>query len=516
MKSKLLYLAPVLFLLLFSGCKDETLQLADVITIKPSAASSQPANGINEIELTVHIGADSDRDKRTVAVTTDMGTFSNKLATISVVVDENGDGKVFLKSTLTGTATVKATVSTFSATAQVNFTYPVGITFENQTIESLAADNSTTLKIMAQIDPLTAADKREVVFTTDIGTFGNGLGSISVTAVDGKATVYLKAAVTGIASVKATNLTFSVVKTVTLTSSGAVNFEIPGTENLPADGFSLLKISAHIDPNVEPGKRFISLKTDLGTFSNNEKTVSLPIDALGNATTYLKGTVTGLATLVATGSSTLTANKNVVFVQPAADDVFKIDAFTDNIPSDGVSTIAIPVSMNKNLAAADRKITFSSTAGSFQVPSPVVITADSDGKLTGYLKHNTPGPVYVTLSAVGIIRNITVNFAKANPDFLLLNGNASLAHGINNATTLTINLKRTTGNPNADFLFDYKAVDASGNVIGIFSNGTSSNASGLATVSYTVGETDYRGVVNITVSLKSNPAIKAVHQLVIN
>jgi len=516
MRKKTLYLVTILCLLLFNACKDETLQLADVITIKTGAVSTQPANGISEIELTVHIGADSDRDKRTVTVTTDMGTFSNKLATISVVVDENGDGKVYLKSTVTGTATVKATVSTFSATAQVNFTYPVGIAFENQTIESLAADNSTTLKITALIDPLTAVDKKEVVFTTDIGTFGNGQATITVPAVEGKATAYLKAGTTGTASVKATNLSFSAVKTVTLTSSGAVTFEIPGVENLSADGFSLLKITVRTDPNVEPAKRFITIKTDLGTFSNNDKTISLPIDAAGNATTYLKGSVSGTAILVATGPSALTANKSVFFVQPAADDIFKIDAFTDNIPADGVSTIAIPVSMNKSLAAGDKKITFTSTAGSFQVPSPVMISADSDGKLTGFLKSSVPGPVYLTLSAVGITRNLTVNFAKANPDFLLLSGNASLAHGITNTTSLTINLKRNTGTPSADFLFDYRAVDASGNVIGIFSNGTSSNTAGVATVSYTVGETDYRGVVTITVSLKSNSAIKAVHQLVIN
>lgn len=516
MRKKTLYLGTILCLLLFNACKDETLQLADVITIKPGTVSTQPANGISEIELTVHIGADSDRDKRTVTVTTDMGTFSNKLATISVVVDENGDGKVFLKSASTGTATVKAVVSTFSATAQVNFTYAVGIAFENQTIESLAADNSATLKITALIDPLTAVDKREVTFTTDIGTFGNGQSTITVVAVEGKAAVYLKSVITGTASVKATNLSFSAVKTVTLTSSGAVAFEIPGAENLPADGFSLLKITAHTDPNVEPAKRFITIKTDLGTFSNNDKTISLPIDVTGNVTTYIKGNMTGTATLVATGPSTLTANKNVFFVQPAADDIFKIDAFTDNIPSDGVSTMAIPVSMNKSLAAVDKKITFTSTAGSFQVPSPVVIGADSDGKLTGFLKASTPGPVYLTLSAMGITRNLTVNFTKAGPDFLLLSGNASLAHGITNATTLTINLRRNTGTPNADFLFDYKAVDASNNVIGIFSNGTSSNTAGTATVSYTAGETDYRGLVTITVSLKSNPAIKAVHQLVIN
>ncbi|NQX43129.1 hypothetical protein SAMN05421820_11538 [Pedobacter steynii] len=504
-----------LFLLLFSGCKDEPLLLSDVITITSVSTSPQPANGINEFELLVHIGTDSDRDKRTVTVTTDVGTFSNKLATITVTVDQNGNGKVYLKSNSTGTATVKATVLTFSATTQVSFSYPSGISFENAAIESLTADNNTTLKITAQIDPLTPTDKREVVFTTDIGTFTNNTNTISVVAIEGKAVAYLKANTTGTANIKAVNLSFSVAKMVTLTSSGAVNFENAATESLVADGFSLLKISAHIDPNVDPAKRFISLKTDLGTFSNNEKTVILPIDAAGNAFTYLKGTIIGTATIVATGSLTATANKTVIFTQPMPDDVFKIDSFTDNIPSDGVSTIAIPVSINKNLATADKKATFTSTAGTFQVSNPVTINADSEGKLTGYLKHNTPGPVYVTVTCGSITRNLTVNFTKANPDLMLLTGNSSLSHGLNNTLALTINLKRSIGNPNPDFLFDYKAVDVSGNQIGIFSNGSASNVGGTATVSFTAGETDYRGIVLITVSLKSNPAIKATHQVII-
>ncbi|WP_442587442.1 hypothetical protein ACSBL2_15465 [Pedobacter sp. AW31-3R] len=503
------------FLSLFAGCKDEPLLLSDAISIKAASPLSQPANGVNEIELMVHIGADSDRDKRTVTVSSDIGTFSNKAATITVVVDENGDGKVFLKSTSTGTATVKATVLTFSATVQVNFTYPSGISFENPAIESLVADNNATLKITALIDPLTPTDKRDVVFTTDNGTFSNNANTISVVAIEGKAEAYLKASATGTANVKAVNLDATAIKMVTLTSSGAINFENAAIENLVADGFSLLKISAHIDPNVDPSKRFISFKTDMGTFSNNEKVVSLPIDVAGNAFTHLKGIAVGTATIVATGSSAMTANKTVIFTQPAADDIFKIDSFTDNIASDGISTIAIPVSMNKNLAIADKKVTFTSTGGSFQIPNPVTISADSDGKLTGYLKHNTPGPVYVSVTAGSITRNLTVNFAKANPDFMLLTGNASLSHGLNNTLVLSIDLKRSVGNPNADFLFNYEAIDASGNVIGVFSNGSASNASGAATVSFTAGETNYRGIVLITVSLKSNPAIKATHQVVI-
>jgi len=517
MKKKYLAISSIFLLFLFGGCEDEQLLLGNVISVKINGVSSQPANGLNEIEIVGHIPVDSDRDKRSIEFSTDIGTFNNNTKTITVVADAAGDAKAYLKSTAVGTATIKATVKTFVASVQANFSYANGISFENSTIESLVADNISVLKLTAQIDPSTPVGKRDVVFVTDLGSFTNNAASITVEAsADGKASAYFKSGSVGQANIKATNQGLNALKMVNLSSSGAVNLVNAATENLVADGYTLLKLTAHIDPNVEPSKRNITFKTDLGSFTNNEKTVIVPIDMAGNANAYIKGDVVGTATITVTGSSTLTATKVVVFTQPTADQIFKIETVTDNVASDGVSTIMIPVLMNKDLPALAKKVTFSANVGTFQVASPAVISADADGKLTGYLKHTVPGPVYVSLSAGGVTRNLTVNFVKANPDFILLTGNVSLAHGLNNSLSLAISLKRSIGNPNADFLFDYKATDDSGAEIGIFSNGSASNASGGATVSFTAGETTYRGNVLITVSLRSNPAIKASHNLIIN
>jgi hypothetical protein len=335
-----------------------------------------------------------------------------------------------------------------------------------------------------------------------------------VANTDNEAIAYLKSTSQGTATIKAAISTFSITKTVVCTYSNLLSFANAASENLVADNYSLLNITAHINPATDADKRVIVFTTDFGVFANNSSTISIAADSNGNATTYLKSNTIGTATVTITNQNQ-SATKNVVFTAPDANNIFTFGVISDNIPADGVSLITLPVMVNTNIPVANRSVTFTTDLGTFTTGT-AAIPADPAGNVTAYLKSSVAGPAHIAATCNSITRYITVNFVPAIPDFLLLSANSTLTHGSANNMTIAIAARRNTGTPTPAFAFVYNAVDEDGNTIGSFTNGTLSNQTGDATVVYSAGNTTYQGNITITVALEDYPNISQSINVLIN
>jgi hypothetical protein len=393
--------------------------------------------------------------------------------------------------------------------------YSKVIVFSNPGEESIVADNISSLLITAHIDPKSDLDKKAITFTTDIGTFTNNTTTIIVTAdKDGNASTFLKSNASGRTIVKATAQSVVASKPVLFTPFSGISFDDSNPATLAADNVSLLKITAQINPNNDVEKRTVVFTTDLGTFSNNAQSANVIADANGKAVTFLKGNAVGTATIKIANQG-YSANKAITFTVANPDNIFKTSTIIDNVAADGVSTILIAASINKNFGTS-QKINFSTDVGSFSNGLKTMdIIADQDGNVNGYLKSDAATAAHVSLSFGGINRNYTLNFVRAIPDYMLLTSANSLIAGIGNFVPITASLKRNIGKPGADFTFDYSATDVNGNPLGLFTNGKSSDANGEATVNYSAGNTTYKGPVKITISLKQYPLIKTSIDIVI-
>ncbi|MEA5259189.1 hypothetical protein VB264_15440 [Arcicella aquatica] len=388
--------------------------------------------------------------------------------------------------------------------------------------ETSPADNLTTLAITAVL-PADSDPQTLVTFTTDLGTFVNSNSTTITVSADalGKATVSIKSAITGTATIKATVATkYTAVKTVNFTAPSADNiFTVAAyTDNVTADGITTMILTAAINKSLPTSAQSVVFAADNGaTFSNNTSNITVPADGAGNAIAYLKKAAEGPVHVTMTGLG-VTRNLTVNFVAPNADNVFTISPFTDNIMADGVSAMTLTAAVNKRLPVvsqiiaftADNSATFSNNTGN------MTINADGAGNAIAYLKKTAEGPVHVTMTGLGITRSLTVNFTRSVPDNMLLTNNPSVSSGFGNNLVINISLQKNIGKPATGYLFVYSATDSDGNPVGVFSNGTASDANGVASVNFTTGSSTYKGIVNITIALRQNPGISQTTSVLVN
>jgi len=236
------------------ACKQEQPDWSRVITFTNSNPQTLAADGYDTINLTAHIQGDSDPDKRVITFTTDNGTFTNGLTTISVNADNSGNASTAIKGTVVSTATVKATVqTTFVASKIINFTAPDPPTaFKlNPITDGTSADGVTTVTIGAVVNKALLFTAQNVIFTTDGGTFGNGNASITQTAdSSGNVTAYLKSSTFGTYHVSLSNN--GVIQTVPVSFVKAVpDFIVLSAATSLASGYAnTLAIAIALKRNI--------------------------------------------------------------------------------------------------------------------------------------------------------------------------------------------------------------------------------------------------------------------------
>ncbi|WP_316847120.1 hypothetical protein [Pedobacter psychrodurus] len=401
---KITYSILCLLAFLLAACKDEPLDYSDVIRFENPADESIPADNLSTLKVTVQIKADADPDKRDVVFTSDIGTFTNGTPTITIIADKDGRAIAYLKSAVAGLSTLSAQVKDFKVSKTVTFTSFGGISLENPAAENLAADNVSTLKIAAHISPETDPSKRAIVFSTDLGTFGNNTPTVSIVADNsGNAVAYLKGAAMGVASVRISNEGNIATKVVNFTAPAPDNvFTVqPITDNVASDNVSNVVITAMVNKSMPLAAQKITFETDQGSFSNGNKTIEVSADIDGKVVAYLKNDEPSAAHV---GLSLAGINRKytVNFIRALPDYIQLSSAAT--LASGPTSSLAVSITLKRNVGKpnADVALEYSATDS-----NGAVIGSFSNGTLstaegTASVNFNPGGSTYKGLVRITV------------------------------------------------------------------------------------------------------------------
>jgi len=391
--------------------------------------------------------------------------------------------------------------SWFWACKEENLALSDVIHFSDVTEESVAADNFSTLKITAVIPHDASPNNRSIKFKTDLGKFSDETTEIDETAdSSGAATVYFHSDKPGKATITATVSTFSVTKTVNCTMvdiSSLIRFEPQSTDLVVADNITSRTVNITINKNTPVDKRQITVTTDLGSFTNGDKTITLLAGGDGTASTEIKSDVPGTASLGASCNSFSTTTK-VKFSAPDPDNIVRFDdGLLANVPADGVSSIEVRAVINNNTPIALRKVSFATDLGNFTSGQTQDVVPDGSGIARATLKSATEGTASVSLTHRNVTRTKTFTFTRAYPESLSISSDFTIKTGIANKVTIRVQLMRAVGKSSPNFAIDYTAVDKNNNSIGLFKNATLTDANGAASVEFSAGDGAALGVITI-------------------
>jgi len=384
--------------------------VADPVTIPADGASSSTITAT----LTDALGA-AVTPGTSITFTTTLGSFLNGKPTYTTQTrDSSGTVSVSLISAATaGSALVKASANGVTQVVYVGFGgAPVSIALTaNPT--SIWADGKSSSAIQATLtdgagNPVTPGTA--VTFTTDLGTFSNGQQTYTVTTPDstGIVTVSLIAGTTtGSALVSASSNGVAQSVYVTFIQKGGNPFAIVLTANptsINADGTSSSKITATVTDSkggpVNPGTS-ITFSTNLGSFSNGQKTYTVPTpDATGVvAVSLIAGTTAGSATVTATASG-VTQSVTVTFIGAVVASI-SVTATPNSLTADGTSTSQIRAYVKDaqgNPIADGEKITFTLTSGTGTLSATSATTVGGYATVT-YTASKTPGQATIQAMA---------------------------------------------------------------------------------------------------------------------
>lgn len=288
-----------------------------------------------------------------------------------------------------------------------------------------------------------------------------------------------------------------------------LTLEVTGPASIPADGFTTTTLTAHIHPS-NANNRALLISTDRGTLLKGGGTLqdgALTVTAGpdGSVAFDLKSsTDTGTATIVATANNQpqISASATVTFETANPDDTIRFLAVPAEMPADGASQGTISVQINTLIPASSRQATFETTLGTL-IPSSKTVIADADGTARITLQSPTTlGSSRVTVTALSVVRQTAVEFVRALPMAIAASTvPVTVAASSTSTVEVTGQLTRTPGqvSDGTAVLFEALSKDT-GAPIGAFRNITAS-ANGQVSGSFLPGATDYRGDVELRISL---------------
>jgi len=184
---------------------------------------------------------------------------------------------------------------------------------------------------------------------------------------------------------------------------------------------------------------------------------------------------------------------------------FDITSLTaaDTAFADGASLVQISATVPPNAPASRRTVAFFTNLGTFTpgaTASSSTALANSTGQAVVELQApREPGTAFVQASNGGAVQARNIRFVRALPDRIDLDAD-SFAAKADPAQTITIRalLRRLVGFTSARDTVAFTAVDTLGKSMGFLGAATPSDDTGLVTVRYSPGKTDYRGLVVVT------------------
>jgi hypothetical protein len=187
------------------------------------------------------------------------------------------------------------------------------------------------------------------------------------------------------------------------------------------------------------------------------------------------------------------------------DKVLNLSIGSGTIPADGASTVKVEARIPSNADKDKRSVKLTTSAGTWEKNNAVevTITADAEGLASANLKSSlVPGTALIQGTIVEIVREKEVIFEHAYPKSLEVDpGCFALKASLLDSTTVTVYLKREVGIPSLETVVNFSATDNEGNDIGVFRSIKTSDANGTASAIFSVGHTQYQGIVTITASV---------------
>lgn len=180
-------------------------------------------------------------------------------------------------------------------------------------------------------------------------------------------------------------------------------------------------------------------------------------------------------------------------------------------PADGATVLAVTGMVDPDTRGEQRKLTFTTSAGSFTEGDgkTVTVTADENGVArVGLRAPAEPAMTRVRVSVENVVRQDSVIFTRALPEAITVEPEKfALSAGIRNEIRVTAQLRRSTGKVSPLTPVSFRAYRAGTNQeIGLFGVPTASDANGVVTVRYTAGNTTYRGPVRIVATFAGEGA----------
>lgn len=229
------------------------------------------------------------------------------------------------------------------------------------------------------------------------------------------------------------------------------------TATIPADGFSTTRITAAISPNADPSRRTITFVTTKGTFAGTGDgsiatevpTIDATVDSTGATTVLLRSTTTVqtvTVTAVVKDVDGLAKQVLVNFAAVNADDVLLLSASSTALPADGFSRTRLTAVVKTLANPASRRVVFRTSKGTLVSSeattangTSVEVPTDGNGVASVELQSSlTVEPAFVTASASGVTKSITVTFTPPDPDSIIQLSSSTSSAPADGATRVQI------------------------------------------------------------------------------
>ncbi|MBG0639189.1 Ig-like domain-containing protein [Enterobacter asburiae] len=431
------------------------------------------------------------------ATVTFTATNGATITTASATTDVNGIATTTLSNTKAGVAKVTASVNGASQTVDTTFVADSGtatISDGNLTVttDNAKANGTATNAVKAIVTDVNGNLVSGVAVTFTATNGATVTTASATTDADGIATTTLTNTKSGVAKVTASingnsqsvDTTFVADSSTATISDGNLTVT---TDNAKADGSDTDAVKAIVtdaNGNLVSGVAVTFTATNGATVT----TASATTDTDGIATTTLTNSKSGIAKVTATvnGASQTVDTTFVADSSTATISSGNLTVTTDGAKADGADTNAVKaiVTDAKGNLVKDVTVTFTATNGATVITTSA--TTDVDGIATTTLSNTTAGTAKVTATVNG-------NSQTVDTTFVADGGTATISAG--NLTVTTDNAKANGSATNA-----VKAIvtDANGNPVkDAVVTFTATNGAVITTESAT---TDANGIATTTLS----------------
>lgn len=168
-------------------------------------------------------------------------------------------------------------------------------------------------------------------------------------------------------------------------------------------------------------------------------------------------------------------------------------------PADGATWVMLSATVDTSVARDQRKVIFTTSAGSFGGESSTTVPADTLRVARAVLTPPRDSTVAIVTATVGTVtRTDSIVFRSALPESIQLTADAfALDAGLGNAVTVRALLRRSVGVPSAGRAVNFVRRAPSDSVGALSVSVGFTDSQGIATVRFTAGATKYRGPVLI-------------------